>query len=69
MVNGSEVMEGQWGTGIEKKPIHVTSVLGKKKGDMVNLKLLDNKNKNFFLWKQNLNNSANGTHSYKWKKK
>ena len=45
MVNGSEVMEGQWGTGIAKNPYMSLQYYGKK-GDIVNLKLLDNKKNN-----------------------
>ena len=48
MVNGREVMEGQWGTGIAKNPYMSLQYYGKK-GDIVNLKLLDNKNNNFFV--------------------
>ena len=48
MVNGSEVMEGQWGTGIAKNPYMSLQYYGKK-GDIVNLILLDNKNNNFFV--------------------
>jgi sulfur-oxidizing protein SoxZ len=48
MVNGSEVMEGQWGTGIAKNPYMSLQYYGKK-GDIVNLKLLDNKKNNFFV--------------------
>ena len=48
IVNGSEVMEGQWGTGIAKNPYMSLQYFGKK-GDIVKLKLLDNKNNNFFV--------------------
>ena len=48
MVNGSEVMEGQWGTGIAKNPYMSLQYFGKK-GDIVKLKLLDNKNNEFFV--------------------
>ena len=48
MVNGSVVMEGQWGTGIAKNPYMSLQYYGKK-GDIVNLKLLDNKNNEFFV--------------------
>ena len=40
--------EGQWGTGIAKNPYMSLQYYGKK-GDIVNLKLLDNKNNNFFV--------------------
>ena len=48
MVNGSEIMQGQWGTGIAKNPYMSLQYYGKK-GDKVNLELLDNKNNKFFV--------------------
>ncbi len=48
IVNGNEVMEGQWGTGIAKNPYMSIQYYGKK-GDIVSLKLLDNTNKDFFV--------------------
>ena len=46
MVNGNEVMEGQWGTGISKNPYMSLQYHGKK-GDRVKLQLLDNQNNHF----------------------
>ena len=48
MVNGGEIMQGQWGTGIAKNPYMSLQYYGKK-GDKVNLELLDNKNNKFFV--------------------
>ena len=46
LVNETEVMEGQWGTGISKNPYMSLQYHGKK-GDIVKLQLLDNKNNHF----------------------
>ena len=48
MVNGGEIMQGQWGTGIAKNPYMSLQYYGKK-GDKVNLELRDNKNNKFFV--------------------
>ena len=48
IVNGSETIEGQWGTGIAKNPYMSLQYYGKK-GDTVNLELLDNKDNKFFV--------------------
>ena len=48
MVNGGEIMQGHWGTGVAKNPYMSFQYYGKK-GDTVNLELLDNKNNKFFV--------------------
>ena len=48
IVNGGVIIEGQWGTGIAKNPYMSLQYYGKK-GDTVNLELLDNKNNKFFV--------------------
>ena len=47
IVNGGEIIEGQWGTGIAKNPYMSLQYYGKK-GDKVKLELLDDKNNKFF---------------------
>ena len=47
IVNGGEIIEGQWGTGIAKNPYMSLQFYGKK-GDKVKLELLDDKNNKFF---------------------
>ena len=48
MVNRSEIMQGQWGTGIAKNPYMSLQYYGKK-GDAVNLEMRDNKNNKIFV--------------------
>ena len=48
LVNETEVMEGQWGTGISKNPYMSFKYHGKK-GDLVKLQFLDNTNLQFSI--------------------